>query len=615
MNPGGPGVPAQDFAQLVWSTLSDASERFDVIGLDGRGTGESEPFLNCSSAAEIEQNRQIPLADLDQQTAWYQGQLDRCRSLLGDEVVAQLGTIASARDLDAARAALGEPMISFLGVSYGTRLGEVYATLFPTRVAAMVLDSVVSPEWPLVPDLRGSAAAMEVSLSRFFELCGASAACAFHGGQGTDAVRSAFDALWTINQMQNGFPLVRGGQLSSGDFFGIVLAALYTAGPVGTLGSLLADAEAGALPDRWLDAADRVAGKLPSGEYETEPVANQLISCNDGFGPGKSTRAEMEALISEVFAGGARISGYPLLSYPPCGDLPGLPPPIALSGRNLAPKIYIINGLHDPVTPASNAMTLQSTFGNDSWLDLFEREGHAMYDSQEASVRVSSYLLSPSTPPGPFSCQNIPPTKILRGPVRVFGRASATPAGTISSTHAITMSVLERAGERELATVTSTVLWTRSMVLRTDLTQAADIFVRASVPGVATTELYLGHLNGAASAQVSLVSQSFWRGLRGFDPLKAQMQFLPNDCAGLAVSDVVITTDDQAARVVYGRKNAQGACAVNAAAGSTADGCRAIIYNLTPGPRRITMTKGANSWTFDFVAKSGVTVYASPGPR
>ncbi|BFO19548.1 hypothetical protein SHKM778_59360 [Streptomyces sp. KM77-8] len=51
----------------------------------------------------------------------------------------------SARDLDVIRAALGEKKLNFLGVSYGTYLGAVYATLFPDHVRRMVVDSVVNP--------------------------------------------------------------------------------------------------------------------------------------------------------------------------------------------------------------------------------------------------------------------------------------------------------------------------------------------------------------------------------------------------------------------------------------------------------------------------------------
>src|SRR6185312_7827402 len=57
----------------------------------------------------------------------------------------QMTTANTARDLDVVRAALGERKLNYLGVSYGTYLGAVYATLFPSHVRRMVVDSVVNP--------------------------------------------------------------------------------------------------------------------------------------------------------------------------------------------------------------------------------------------------------------------------------------------------------------------------------------------------------------------------------------------------------------------------------------------------------------------------------------
>lgn len=63
----------------------------------------------------------------------------------GEEVLAHLGTRDAARDLDVLRAVLGDDQLSFLGVSYGTRLGAIYAEMFPEKVRALVLDGAVDP--------------------------------------------------------------------------------------------------------------------------------------------------------------------------------------------------------------------------------------------------------------------------------------------------------------------------------------------------------------------------------------------------------------------------------------------------------------------------------------
>ena len=67
-----------------------------------------------------------------------------CQAVYGD-TLRHYSTENTARDMDMIRAALGDEQLSYLGISYGTYLGGVYATLFPERVRAMVLDSAYEP--------------------------------------------------------------------------------------------------------------------------------------------------------------------------------------------------------------------------------------------------------------------------------------------------------------------------------------------------------------------------------------------------------------------------------------------------------------------------------------
>ncbi len=60
-----------------------------------------------------------------------------------------IGTVSASRDLDVMRAALGDKKLNYLGFSYGTRLGAVYAAQFPDKVGRMVLDGVDTLTEPL----------------------------------------------------------------------------------------------------------------------------------------------------------------------------------------------------------------------------------------------------------------------------------------------------------------------------------------------------------------------------------------------------------------------------------------------------------------------------------
>jgi pimeloyl-ACP methyl ester carboxylesterase len=56
-----------------------------------------------------------------------------------------VGTADTVRDLDRIRAALGQSKLNYLGLSYGTYLGERYDEEYPGHVRAMVLDGVIDP--------------------------------------------------------------------------------------------------------------------------------------------------------------------------------------------------------------------------------------------------------------------------------------------------------------------------------------------------------------------------------------------------------------------------------------------------------------------------------------
>ncbi|MFI5528466.1 alpha/beta hydrolase [Kitasatospora sp. NPDC051853] len=154
LDPGGPGGSG---VQLMRSGGVDsfgkaARAHFDVVGFDPRGVAGSRPAVDCgapegeSGQAEApavplhprtDAERRAALADAERATA-------ACVSRSG-ELLPHVGTSDAARDMDVLRAALGDEKLTYLGWSYGTYLGTVYAEQFPRRVRAMVLDGAVDP--------------------------------------------------------------------------------------------------------------------------------------------------------------------------------------------------------------------------------------------------------------------------------------------------------------------------------------------------------------------------------------------------------------------------------------------------------------------------------------
>ena len=148
VNPGGPGGSGLSLAAEVAEGLSPSVARdYDIIGFDPRGVGSSVPELSCepsffsgprpnyipanAAAEQVNINRAKTYAhDCEQKFGW---------------LLPYMTTKNVARDLDSIRAAFGVAKINYFAFSYGTYLGQVYATLFPQRVRRMVLDSTVDP--------------------------------------------------------------------------------------------------------------------------------------------------------------------------------------------------------------------------------------------------------------------------------------------------------------------------------------------------------------------------------------------------------------------------------------------------------------------------------------
>jgi pimeloyl-ACP methyl ester carboxylesterase len=144
LNTGGPGSPGMGDVLPVREWLRDVGTRYDLIGMDPRFVGRSTP-LDCGWPAGTWLRAGGPDRASFERTVAFEAELARrCAQRHGD-VLPYVTTRNTARDMDAIRAALDQPKLSYLGYSYGTYLGAVYAQMFPARVGHLVLDSAVDP--------------------------------------------------------------------------------------------------------------------------------------------------------------------------------------------------------------------------------------------------------------------------------------------------------------------------------------------------------------------------------------------------------------------------------------------------------------------------------------
>jgi pimeloyl-ACP methyl ester carboxylesterase len=149
-NPGGPGASGLYFplvGQLPqWKNIGAA---YDLVGYDPRGVGRSAPlscqdskhFFKAPSPAPAHPSESYKQERIAQAKAYARGCAERAGSALR-----HYNSLNNARDLDVLRAALGEDRLTFMGGSYGTYFGALYATLFPTHVRRMVFDAAVNPD-------------------------------------------------------------------------------------------------------------------------------------------------------------------------------------------------------------------------------------------------------------------------------------------------------------------------------------------------------------------------------------------------------------------------------------------------------------------------------------
>ncbi|KAF0718578.1 Aste57867_1604 [Aphanomyces stellatus] len=233
LNPGGPGSPGSFMASP--SYLAYTGGQYDVIGFDPRGTGGSRP-VKCTKNSvtgtqeaariaykEIPFNYDTSEWTLARYGAELNARVQRCQIYDG-EYLKYISTAFVARDMDLIRSALGQDVLHYYGVSYGTVLGATYAHMFPDRVGRIAIDSVVDPRAytsTIVDFVKGSLADVETIVDLFASECedAGPLRCALAGDLSIPKGTLAAKLRLFIRQTSES-PLV----VSNGDDVGVVTA-------------------------------------------------------------------------------------------------------------------------------------------------------------------------------------------------------------------------------------------------------------------------------------------------------------------------------------------------------------------------------------------------------
>ena len=402
INPGGPGASGVDGLETVLGILSPAVlAHFDIIGFDPRGVARSAP-IRCLSGPELDQYYHLdPAPSTD---AGFQALVDAARRFdqacqaNSGAILAHVGTVDAARDMEQIRVAIGADKLNYFGFSYGTLLGATYAEEFPDHIRAMVLDGAIDPAQDATTLTIAQSGAFNAELDAFFADCTSARNCAWHPG---GDLRAAFDAL-TAGLKSRPLPAGGGRSLGPGEAFYGVALPLYDRASWPDLAAALEQATQGD-GSGLLHLSDLYTTRAVDGTYSNEQDANTAVSCDDY--PWPSDPAAIRALGPRAAATAPEFGIADLYGGLSCSMWPveptRSPHPITAPG---SPPIVVIGSTGDPATPYGDAVALASEL-TQGVLVTRQGDGHTGYRSSSCvRAHVDAYLLSLTVPAKGISC-------------------------------------------------------------------------------------------------------------------------------------------------------------------------------------------------------------------
>jgi pimeloyl-ACP methyl ester carboxylesterase len=408
VNPGGPGESGIDAAvDLVSSIPASVRERFDLVGFDPRGVARSKPAVRCNSDQENDRERTEP--DVDYSPAGVahiesesKDLVARCVDKMGKEFLANIGTASVAKDLDAMRAALGDDKLTYLGYSYGTRIGSAYAEAYPQHVRAMILDGAVDPNAdPIESNIR-QAAAFQQAFNDFATACAKSPDCPL-GTDPTKAVdvyKSMVDPL-----VEHPAKTQDPRQLSYPDAVTGTIQALYSPSLWSHLTDGLAELRDGK-GDTMLALADFYMGRDEQGHYSNSTDAQMAVNCVDEppvtdrskvIDADRRTRQVAPFMSYGDFTGDAPLNSCAFWPVPPTST----PHQISVGGL---PQVLVVSTTNDPATPYQAGVDLAKELGGA--LLTFQGTQHTVVFQGNACVDdvAAKYLVDLEVPPPGAKC-------------------------------------------------------------------------------------------------------------------------------------------------------------------------------------------------------------------
>jgi pimeloyl-ACP methyl ester carboxylesterase len=326
---GGPGAAATEQTYSIVSIWAPVNEDHDILLVDQRGTGESNP-VDCPQPKK-------PLSTPAQERAYTRSCL---AGIHADP--RQYGTRAAMDDLDAVRAALGYEQLDVYGTSYGATAAQVYLKRHRHSVRTLILDGATAIDVPFYGRFARNA---QHALVRLERRCAAEAACARAFPHWPQTLTRLIRA-WNARPVHR----LRSVTITGDELAGVVQTMLLSADSAASIPLVVARAAAGDYGP--------LNQQVEPGTFTTQ-LMFWSIWCNEpwvGLGAKGPWHTDFDGYTAQTIAGYRRACSYLPRRAEPAGAW-------TLPRRSLVPLLVLAGGA-DPQDPVSNFPGLRRTFPN-----------------------------------------------------------------------------------------------------------------------------------------------------------------------------------------------------------------------------------------------------------
>ncbi|MFJ3670899.1 alpha/beta hydrolase [Streptomyces sp. NPDC090106] len=417
LNFGGPGGPGVSQLALAGDAFMGLAKGYDVVTFDPRGVGRSSP-VSCGDGTDEALEATSDDSDASDDPRAVLRQLKEAAASCAEHsgpVLPHIGTVDASRDLDVMREALGDKKLNYLGFSYGTRLGAVYAAQFPKKVGRLALDGVDTLTEPMTEQALVGAQGQQTALDDFIDWCAEDIGCPF----GQDPRSGREQVVQLVESLdEDPVPTVWGDSFSGQDLVGAVAQALYSRELWPTLERAIAQlVESGDTQGLMGFTGGATLPLRASGGGLTDeedvppdnlPAALMAINCADDPDRPTADRIthDLGRLRAEYEKASPVFGRYRLTEVLMCYGRPKGTDYIREEVRDVdGPRMLLVGTRGDPATPYRWTVETAKRLGDAAVVLDNRGEGHTGYLSSTCVQRkVDSFLLYGSLPPSGSSC-------------------------------------------------------------------------------------------------------------------------------------------------------------------------------------------------------------------